>query len=126
MEKLFFHTSVVSFVIFFPVGHFVTPQPTSVLLTFVVFLMRYLTLVSRMSAPTSSSVVPLQHVHHPPKLSESLKAYSRAIYYDQQLHFISKCSLEVMYVTNMIEKHLENITLGQDSVRPERFWGGVS
>lgn len=110
-----------SFVIFFPVGHFVPPQPSSVL-----FLMRYLALVSQTSAPTSSSIVPLQHVHHPPKLSETLKAYSRAIYYDQQLHFISECCLEVMYVTNMRENHVENITLGQASVRPERFWEGMS
>lgn len=60
-------------------------------------------------AQTKSSVVPLQHKQELPKLSYDTKPLNvifRAVYYDQQLHFISKFCLEVMYLKNMTKEAL--------------------
>lgn len=85
--------TVVSFVIISRLGHFLTlpPQPTSVLLTFVVVLMRNVALFSQMSAQTKSSVVLLQLIRASILSSDTktLNVIFRAVYYDQQLHFIS-------------------------------------
>lgn len=65
----------VSFIIISPLGPFFTlpPQPTSVLLTFVVFLMRNLALVIQMPAQSKSSVVLIQHIQELPKLSSDTR-----------------------------------------------------